>query len=175
MLAVDFGAPDQGLTAYTPAPQTRIDARQFMRTQAQNNLIINAVINALIAIASFRLRANIPFSEAVVDALITVAIIGWLVSWIGVGVARSEVIKGNLLPAPKVMPGIKLPRAAGQRALVIMLFLVCAFGGLLLANLLYLLAPGGLSGWGYIAFKTVYTGVCAALASALAVQSVLNE
>ena len=175
VLAVDFNEPAEGLAAYSPAPQAKIDARQFMRTRAKNNLLINAFLNALIAVASFRLRTHIPFAEAVVDELITVAIITWLVGWIGIGVARSEIIKGNLFTPAKILPGIRLPHGTGSRALVLMLFMVCAFGGLILANLLFLLAPAGISGWGYIVFKTLYTGICAALASALAVQSVFNE
>lgn len=69
----------------------------------------------------------------------------------------------------------RLPRSAGLRALVIMLGMLLVFGGLALTVPLALLSPVGLPGWGYIVFKTLYTGGCAACAAALAILSVFQE
>jgi len=51
---------------------------------------------------------------------------------------------------------------------------VILFGGLFMDGLLYLMAPDGLSNWAYFALKTLYTGLCAALASSLTIQSVVR-
>ncbi len=49
------------------------------------------------------------------------------------------------------------------------------YGGLGLIGPLSLVQTSGFANWGYILFKTIYTGGCAACASALAVWSVFSE
>ena len=64
---------------------------------------------------------------------------------------------------------------AARRALLIMLALMLVYGGLGLTGALSFLSPPGLSNAGYILFKTVYTGGCAACAAALAILSEFRE
>lgn len=178
VLVVDFTDPNQNLTRFSPTKETRLLPLQYLWAQSKGSLVINTIINGLIALLTYRLRPQIPFGEAAVDILITTGIIAWLVSWLVIGSARSEVIKGNIaLSAQKLGP--KLPWSAvkgpGLRAWLITLAFIVIFGGLVLDGALYLLAPSGLSGWGYIIFKTLYTGVCAGLACAAAIQSVFVE
>ena len=108
------------------------------------------------------------------DVLITVAIIAFLVSWISIGSARSQIIKGNLTQPAKLRRSLKLPQGAAWRALVITIACVVLFGGLLDVAI-YLFAPGGFGNWAYVVLKTLYTGGAAALAAALAIQSVVTD
>jgi hypothetical protein len=100
-------------------------------------------------------------------------ILGSLISWLGIGSARSEIIKGNLLKSS--LRGLKLPKGGGFRVTIITLICVIVFGGLIVDVGLFLIAPDGLSNWSYIVLKTLYTGVGAAIASWLAILSVLGD
>ena len=135
--------------------------------------MINAVLNGLIAFSSYKARVDIPYAEAAIDILITVAIITFFTAWIGVGSTRSELIKGNLSGSSFRFP--KLPQSSSLRAAILMLFLIIVFGGVILDGALFLFAPNGLSNWAYIIFKTIYTGLSGALAIGLAVISVIAD
>jgi alpha-L-fucosidase len=167
----DFG---QAWNEYSPATVTTIHPAKYMWAQARANFWINAIINGLIAFSSYRLRAGIlPYPEVAVDILITVTLISFLVSRIGIGFVRGEIIKGNLSKVN--WRGPKLPEGAGTRAWIITFVCVALFGGLFLDGLIYLFTPGGLGNWAYIILKTLYTGAGAALASALSIYSVVSD
>jgi len=102
-----------------------------------------------------------------------VAIITFLVAWIGVGSARGELAKGNLSASSFRFP--KLPQGSALRALFIMLACVVVFGGLVMDGSIYLLSPQGFRNWAYIVIKTIYTGLSGAIASWLAIVSVLAD
>jgi hypothetical protein len=174
VVVVDFSDPNKALASFSPEKETRTPTIQYIKKQAITNGWINSVLNGLIAFFTYRLRGPIPYSEAAIDILITVFIIAYLISWLSIGSTRTEIIKGNL-PAPvKGWPGLKLPRGAGLSALLISMVCVVLFGGFFMDGLLYLLAPGGFNNWGYFVLKTLYTGLCAALASSLTIQSVVR-
>ena len=175
VLVVDVDGSAAGWTAYSPATSTVVAPRTYIKRQAVASAVINAVINGLIALATYRARSSIPFAEASVDIPITVAIIAFLVSWIAIGMARQELAKGNLGKAASSLKRIRLPGGAARRALVIAAVCVVVFGVVVLNGLLYLLSPGGLGNWAYIGFKTLYTGATAALAAVLAIGSVVTE
>jgi hypothetical protein len=175
VIAVDFDVALPALSQYSPPKTARISPQQFLKTQMTANFIINAVINGLIAFSSYRLRPQIPFAEAAVDILISVAIISFLVSWFAVGTARNEIIKGNIALPAGTRRFIKLPKGPASRAWLVTLVCVLVWGGLVLDGLLYLIAPAGISGWVYILFKTLYTGASAALADLLVILSVFDE
>lgn len=149
---------------------TKISPKKYIKNQVIANGLINSILNGLIAFFTYRSRASIPYSEAAIDILITVAIISFLVSWIGIGSARGEIAKGNLTES--TYRGPKLPQGAKLRALIITIVCVIVFGGFIMAGSIYLISPSGFSNWGYFVTKTLYTGVGAALASWLAVLSV---
>lgn len=174
VLTVDFADPENNLSKYSPEKETRIPPKEFIRSQATVSALINSVINGLIAWSTYRTRTTIPFPEAAVDILITVFIISYLTSWLTMGGARSQVIKGNFLPLNKGWRGFKLPKGAGLGALIITIACVLGFGGVIMDGMLYVLAPAGLSNWGYILVKTLYTGLSGALASALTILSVIK-
>jgi hypothetical protein len=174
VVVVEFSDTNKALVSYSPEKETRTSTLQYIKKQAIANGWINSVLNGLIAFFTYRLRGPIPYAEAAIDILITVFIIAYLISWLSIGSTRTEIIKGNL-PAPvKGWPGLKLPRGAGLSALLITLVCVIVFGGLFMDGLLYLLAPGGFNNWVYFVIKTLYTGLCAALASSLTIQSVVR-
>jgi hypothetical protein len=150
----------------------------YLRTQVIANIVINLVLNGLIAFFSFRSRANVPAAEMAVDSLITVLIISFLVAWIAIPTIRREHANGNIELADQTPTHIwclRLPQNAAVRAGLIMVLLVLVFGGALLSGGYYLLVPGGLTGTIYFIFKAVYAGVCAGLAAALAIYSVFAD
>jgi hypothetical protein len=139
-----------------------VERAAYLKNQVLINLALNCAVNGAIAFFSYRERGSVALLEMAVDIQITVAIIAFLVSWIGIWAARQKM---------KVTP----PAWAVLRSLGITLVLMAAFGGLVLTGPLALLSPGGLPGWGYLLFKTVYTGACAACAAVLAILSVFRE
>ena len=151
-----------------------VTPKEYIQKQAANSAVINTVLNGLIAFFSYRTRDMIPYGEAAVDILITVAIITFFTAWILIGSTRQEFAKGNFSRLAAVTRKIKLPEGSALRALVICIGCVVVFGGLL-DGLLYVLVPAGLSNWAYIGLKTIYTGVSAAIAAVLAIQSVVND
>ena len=106
---------------YSVPTVTTTTTAEVSKNQVIASALINAVLNGLIAFFTYRSRGDIPFGEASIDILITVAIIGFLVSWIGVGSARGEIAKGNLSKSTQRFP--KLPKGAESTALIIMLVL----------------------------------------------------
>ncbi len=173
VIAVETDGAEAVWEAYSPAVVTTIEPGKYVQKQVVSSGVINAVLNGLIAFFSYRSRGDIPYGEAAVDILITVAIISYLVSWILIGSARGEIAKGNLSRSAVRSP--KLPAGAGARALILMMVCVIFFGGLIMDGSIYLISPNGFSNWGYILIKTIYTGVTAALAAALAIYSVLGD
>jgi alpha-L-fucosidase len=175
VLVADMDGSERGLTDYSPAKDTKIAPQKYLESQVTASALINAVINGLIAFFAYRLRTNIPFAEIAIDVLITVAIISYLVSWIAIGLARQEIVKGNLFPIQKAWHGLELPKGTKLRALLITIACVVIFGGVILDGLIYWLSPAGLINWAYILVKTLYTGASGALASVLAILSVFND
>jgi alpha-L-fucosidase len=173
VIVVSLEDLDKGWEAYSEPTITTTLPEKYLRSQVIANGWINALLNGLIAFFLYRSGGNIPYADAAIDILITVAIISFLVSWIGIGFARGEIAKGNL--AKSTYRRLKLPQGSSLRALVIMVFCVIVFGGIIMDGSLYLISPGGFSNWAYIVVKTLYTGVCGALASWLAVRSVLGD
>jgi len=173
VIEVTIAGFDPSWEDYSPAPITTTAPRSYLKTQVIASGIINAFLNGLIAFFSYRSRGDIPYAEASIDILIIVAIITFLVAWIGVGSARGELAKGNLSASSFRFP--KLPQGSALRALFIMLACVVVFGGLVMDGSIYLLSPQGFRNWAYIVIKTIYTGLSGAIASWLAIVSVLAD
>lgn len=175
VLVVDIDSKEKGWVEYSAPTITTAAPKKYIQTQAIASGLINAFLNSLIAYFSYRARTNIPFAEASIDILITVFILVFLVAWLTVGSARKELAKGNLTRCTSVRRSLKLPKGAALRALVITIPCVILFGGLILDGSIYLLSPHGFSNWGYIVFKTLYTGATGALASSLTIQNIVND
>ena len=170
---------------------TQLNRGAYYRDQLIANVAINSLGNGLIAYYAYRSRGPIPLAEIAVDIQITVAIIAFLVAWLGVAAARKKLVAAGAGPSASTalpglrlpaaaspglrLPGLRLPAGAALRALVIMLGLMLVYGGLGLTGPLALLSPAGLSNWSYVAFKTIYTGGCGACAALLAIWSVFRE
>jgi alpha-L-fucosidase len=175
VLAVDIDPSEKGWREYSAPVSTKITPAKHIQNQAIASALINLILNGLIAFFSYRTRGNIPYGEAAVDILITVFIIAFLTAWITVGLARAEVVKGNLTRLASARRGLRLPKSPALRALLIALACTLLFGGLFLDGLLYLVSPLELSNWAYIVIKTLYTGASGALASALTILSVVLD
>ncbi len=175
VLVVDIDCAEKGWSEYSVLAVTTTAPKKYIQTQAIASGLINAIINGLIALFSYRARTNIPFAEASIDILITVFIIVFLVAWLSVGPARKEFAKGNITRLASTRSSLKLPQGSTLRALVIATACSFLFGGLFMDGLVYFLRPDGFSNWTYIVFKTFYTAVTAVLASALTIQSVVND
>jgi len=173
VIEVSLSGSEHAWTTYSPAPVTKTEPKTYLKTQVIASGVINAFLNGLIAFFTYRSRGEIPYAEAAIDILITVAIITFLVAWIGVPSARNELTKGNLYTSSFRFP--KLPQGSAMRAFIIMLVCVVFFGGLFLDGSIYLFNPAGFSNWAYIVFKTIYTGLSGALGTWLAVVSVLAD
>jgi hypothetical protein len=145
----------------------------YLKGQILANLWINCALNGVIAFFFYRTREVIPLTEIAVDVQITVAIIAFFVSWIAISAARKRLFAGEPGHAPAV--GLPLPGNAVLRSLMITAALMLFYGGLGVTGLLSVLNAGELSNWDYILFKTIYTGLGAACAAALAIQSVYWE
>lgn len=175
VLVVDIDGNEKGWTEYSAPVISATEPEKFIQIQAIASGLINTFLNGLIAYFTYRLRTNIPYVEAAFDIPITVFILVFLVSWLTVGTARGEFLKGKLTRHPSSRRSLKLPKGPALRALVIASACVIFWGILFLDGSIYLLFPGGFSNWGYIAFKTLYTGATAALASVLSIQSVVED
>jgi hypothetical protein len=175
VVCVEFDDPSQALTHYSPTKEYRTPLAKYMKSQAIINFVVNSIINGLLALSTYIARPSVPYTEAAIDILITVFIIAFLVSWIGIGGARSEVIKGNLAIPERILKGIRLPKSAALGGLYVSLASVLLFGLVFMDGLLYLFAPVEVTGFAYFIIKTIYTGLCAAFASALSILSVVSE
>jgi hypothetical protein len=152
-------------------------SKKYIWDQFFANMVINIIINGLIAFFTFRLRDPLPSDEMAVDALITVAIISFLVSWIGIPSARAEVSKGKIFPWPsgfQTFYSFKLSSRPVLGALIIMLLFIVVFGGLLTIGFILITSPGGSPTWAYILVKTLYAGFSAGLTSAFTINGVLK-
>ena len=175
VLAVAIDPSESGWSAYSAPVSATTAPKRYIQSQATASFIINAVLNGLIALASYGGRGPIPYADAAVDILISVFIITFLTAWIVVGGTRGEYRKGNLTLNPTPRRGPKLPAGAARRGLVIALACTIGFGGIVLAGLLRLVSPNEVSNWAYIVLKTLYTGASGALAAALAILSVMRD
>ena len=175
VLVVDVDSTEESWTEYSAPAITTTAPKKYIQTQAIASGLINTFLNGLIAYFSYRSRTNIPFAEASIDILITVFILVFLVAWLTVGPARKEFAKGKFTRQASTRRSLRLPKGAALRALVITIPCVILFGGLILDGSIYLLSPAGFGNWAYIAFKTLYTGATATLASVLTIQSVVND
>jgi len=174
VLCVEIDSSDKFWTDYSPEIRTTTAPKKYLQKQAITSGIINLILNGVIAFFMFRNRVIIPNDEIAVDILISVTIITYLVSRITVNSTRNEMIKGNVSRPKKSQSMIKLPKGGVLRSLVITILCVIVFGGVLDAAV-YLFAAEGVNGWMYILVKTLYAGGAAALAAAVAVQSVIND
>jgi alpha-L-fucosidase len=175
VLEVEIDPAEKGWSEYSaPVPVTKAPGR-YMCEQAVASFIINAILNGALAFCAYSFYEHFSYPEVARDILITVFVIAFLTSWIMVGAARGEYRKGNLAPPPARGGGLRLPGTPVLRGLVIGLACAVVFGGVLLAGSTYLLSPAGMGNWAYAFFKTVYTGLSGALASALTVLSVTGD
>jgi hypothetical protein len=153
----------------------------YWKNQVIANLVINSALNGLIAYFFYRERASLPLAEIAVDIQITLAIIAFFVSWIAIVTLRQKMsagavraFSGEWRPPARTVWDLTGLHPVALRSLAIMLGMMVLLGGLLTVPLA-LLSPGGLAGWVYIPFKSVYTGLCAAGAAALSIGSVFWE
>jgi len=174
VLVVEIDPNEKFWTDYSPEISTTTTPKKYLQKQAITSGIINLIINGLIAFFMFRNRVIIPYDEIAVDILISVAIITYLVSRITINSTRNDMIKGNVSRPEKSRRVLKLPKGGVLRSLAITILCVIVFGGALDAAV-YLFSPEGVHGWIYILMKTLYTGGAAALAAAVAVQSVICD
>jgi alpha-L-fucosidase len=164
----------EGWRRYSQPTPIETLRKKYIRTQAFTNAWLNSLINGVLAFFSYRARGPVPALEAAVDILITVFIIGFLVSWIAVPFARQQLAKENpKQPKPKTW-NLKLPHGAALRGLVIAMAMTIGFGGIL-ASLLTLASPGGFNHWVYFVIKTLYTGGCAAVTAVVTILTVFKE
>ena len=175
VLTVAIDPAEPGWSAYSTPVATTTPLGKYLWNSALASFVINAIVNGLLALSSYHARPHLAYGEIAIDILITVFIIAFLTAWLVVGSARNEYVKGNLVRRRSAGRGLRLPRGAALRALVLTAVSVAAFGGILLDGLLFLFAPSGLTGGAYIVLKTVYTGASGALACALAILSVAAD
>jgi alpha-L-fucosidase len=174
VLVVEINSAEPGWRDYAQGAVNMTAPQKYLRAQVIANTLINALLNIVIAYFLYRNRDILPFSEVAADILITVGIISFLVSWIAVWGTRSELLKGKIGPFTPTGRKSRLPHRSALRALVITIVCMFGFGGILV-GFIALLGMGDFGNWIYIGFKTVYTGACAALAAALAIQSVFTD
>ncbi len=175
VLEVTIDPEEVGWSEYSTPVVTTITPQKYIQNSVIASFIINMVANGLIALSSYHARGALPYGEIAVDILITVFIIAFLTSWWVVGSARGEYLKGNISRGAGALRGPRLPQGAAFRALIITIVCVLVFGGLILDGSIYLISPGGLGNWAYIAVKTLYTGLSGILACGLAILSVISD
>lgn len=174
VLAIEIDPAEKGWSAYNaPIPAT-IEPKKYIQDQAIASFIVNVVLNGAIAFCAYSFFRHFSYYEVAKDILITVFIIAFLTSWIMVGSARNEYVKGNLARHPTKRRGLKLPTTPLWRGLLIGFACAVVFGGLVSA-LVYLFSSSGMSNWAYAFYKTIYAGLSGALASALTIWSVASD
>lgn len=175
VLASQINPAESAWSAYNaPIPAT-VEPKKYLKDQAVASFIVNALLNGAIAFCAYSFFQHFSFNEIARDVMITVFVIAFLTSWIMVGSARKEYQKGNLTRHPSSSGGSKLPPQPVLRGLIIGFACAIVFGGIVLSGSVFLLSPSGMGNWAYAFFKTIYTGLSGALASALAVLSVGSE
>jgi hypothetical protein len=175
VLEVEIDPFDKVWSEYNAPISTKIEPGKYLKDQATASFIINAVLNGAIAFCAYSFYQQFPFNEIARDIMITVFVIAFLTSWIMVGLTRNEYRKGNLIIHHSRQRRPKLPEKPILRGLLIGLGCSIVFGGLFLSGLVYLVSPSGMDNWVYAFFKTIYTGLSGALASALTVMSVVSD
>ncbi len=174
VITVEIDPAEKGWSDYSaPIPAT-VEPKKYIKDQATASFIINAVLNGAIAFCAYSFYEHFSYYEVAKDILITVFVIAFLTSWIMVGAARNEYKKGNLALHPTKRRGLRLPKSAFLRGLLIGAVCTIVWGSLL-SGLAYLVSPAGMGNWAYAFLKTFFTGVSGALASALTVLSVVGD
>lgn len=168
VLVVEINSAEKGWMDYSQPVITTIPLKKYMQSQATSSAVINFILNGPLAFFSYRLRDAIPFGEASVDILITIAIISFFTSWIVIGSARKELTLRNVSVEKLPFTAIKFPRNAVLRAIVVMGVSVLLIGGIII-GLLSIISPAGINNWVYILLKTAITGLTGALSAFLAI------
>lgn len=174
VLTVEIDSTEKGWSEYHPPIPATIEPRKYIKDQAVSSFIVNAVLNGLLAFCAYAFYKSFTYKQVATDILEAVFIISFLTSWIMVGSARGEYKKGNLTLHPTRSAGSSLPKIPILRGLLIGVICTIVWGGLL-SGLVYLISPAGMNNWIYAFFKTIYTGLSGALASALTVLSVVSD
>jgi len=174
VLTVEIDPSEKGWSEYNAPIPASVEPKKYIKDQAVSSFIVNAVLNGAIAFCAYAFFKHFSYYEVAKDILITVFVIAFLTSWIMVGSARGEYKKGNITRHPSKGGGLKLPKVPVIRGLIIGLFCTVVWGGLLSA-LVYVLSPAGMGNWAYAFFKTFFTGVSGAFASALTTSSVASD
>jgi alpha-L-fucosidase len=175
VIALEFAPDAPGWTRYDERISGGKPASRHLRSQIINSAWINALINGLLAYFTYRGRADLPYLEAAVDILITVAIISFLTAWLNVGDTRTKLEKNTLAQPLRAGRRWLLPHGPALRGLVLMVVCTALLGGVVLDGSLFLFGVTVVPHDAYIALKTLYTGAAGALAAALAVLSVYRE
>jgi alpha-L-fucosidase len=174
VLSVEIDPAEKGWSDYNvPIPAT-VEPKKYIKDQAISSFIVNAVLNGLLAFCAYSFYKSFTYRQVATDILVTVFIITFLTSWIMVGSARNEYKKGNLTLHPTTRRGLNLPKSSFLRGMIIGAACTIVWGGLL-SVVAYLVSPGEMNNWIYAFFKTIYTGLSGALASALTVTSVVSD
>ncbi len=161
VLAVQIDPDESGWSAYNARVPATIEPKKYIQDQAFASFVINAVLNGAIAFCAYSFYKSFSYRQVTIDILEAVFVIAFLTSWIMVGSARNEFIKGNLARHPTRRPGLRLPKIPVLRALLIGAACTIVLGGLL-SGLISLVSPEGMNNWAYAAFKTLYTGLSGA-------------
>lgn len=159
VLVADIDGADPAWSVGSPKASEALVPKGFLRSQAAAAGLVNLVLNGALALATYLPRAHVAFDEAAVDALITTAIIGFLVAWIEIASIRGKLPLGR-----RFLSGSSAVTALFPTAVCTVLF-----GGLVVCGALYLTAPGGMPGWTYAAVKALYAGGAAVAAAVLGV------
>ena len=174
VLTVEIDPTEKGWSEYNaPVPAT-VEPKKYIKDQAVSSFIVNAVLNGAIAFCAYAFYKSFTYKQMATDIFEVVFIIAFLTSWIMVGSARGEYKKGNLTLHPTNRRKLPLPKSPVLRGLLIGIACTIVWGGLL-SGLVYLVSPGGMNNWVYAFFKTIFTGLSGALASALTVLSVVSD
>jgi alpha-L-fucosidase len=174
VLTVEIDPMEKGWNEYNaPIPAT-VEPKKYIKDQAVSSFIVNAVLNGAIAFCVYSAYKSFTYKQVGTDILEAVFIITFLTSWIMVGSARGEYKKGNITLHPTSRRGLRLPKSSFLRGLIIGCACSIVWGGIL-GGLSYLVSPVEMNNWIYAFFKTLYTGLSGALASALTVLSVVGD
>ncbi|NSW52050.1 MAG: alpha-L-fucosidase [Anaerolineae bacterium] len=174
VVALEIDPQEPGWTDYSQPVVTTQAPWEYIRHQAFSSALINAILNGMIAFFSYQGRQVIPYDEMAIDILITVAIIAFINAWLAAGSARTALIKGDIRQEWVGKFRWRLPQSSAVLGLLTMLVCTGLFGGVVMDGLLFVFAPMGVPQWVYIVLKTMYTGVSAGLAVAMAVLAVLR-
>jgi hypothetical protein len=174
VLTVEIDSAEKCWSDYSAPVPTTVEPKKYVQDQAKSSFIINAVLNGAIAFCAYSFYQHFSYYEVAKDILTTVFVITFLTAWIMVGAARGEYKKGNIAIHPTKRRGLRLPKSSFLRGLLIGIACTIVWGGLL-SGFAYLVSPAGMNNWVYAFFKTIFTGLSGALASALTVLSVIGD